>query len=40
MKKLTPVFVVERIEPCLGFWTDRLDFEKTVEVPEGDGLGS
>ncbi|MGP0062375.1 MAG: VOC family protein [Isosphaeraceae bacterium] len=39
MKKLTPVFVVERIEPCLGFWTDRLDFEKTVEVPEGDGLG-
>jgi hypothetical protein len=39
MKKLTPVFVVDRIEPCLGFWTDRLGFEKTVEVPEGDALG-
>jgi len=39
MKKLTPVFVVERIEPCLDFWTGRLDFEKTVEIPEGDGLG-
>jgi uncharacterized glyoxalase superfamily protein PhnB len=39
MKKLTPVFVVERIEPCLDFWIGRLGFEKTVEVPEGDGLG-
>ena len=38
MKKLTPVLVVEEIEPCLGFWT-RLGFEKTVEVPEGDKLG-
>jgi hypothetical protein len=39
MKKLTPVFVVERIEPCLDFWVDRLGFEKTVEIPEGDSLG-
>ncbi len=39
MKKLTPVFVVERIEPCLDFWIGRLNFEKTVEIPEGDGLG-
>jgi uncharacterized glyoxalase superfamily protein PhnB len=39
MKKLTPVFVVDRIEPCLEFWTGRLGFEKTVEVPEGDALG-
>jgi hypothetical protein len=38
MKKLTPVLVVEEIEPCLGFWT-ALGFEKTVEVPEGDKLG-
>jgi hypothetical protein len=38
MKKLTPVLIVERIEPCLGFWS-RLGFEKTVEVPEGDALG-
>ncbi len=39
MKKLTPVFVVERIEPCLDFWTGRLGFEKTVEIPEENGLG-
>jgi uncharacterized glyoxalase superfamily protein PhnB len=39
IKKLTPVLVVDAIEPCLSFWTDRLGFEKTVEVPEGDQLG-
>jgi uncharacterized glyoxalase superfamily protein PhnB len=39
MKKLTPIFVVDRIEPCLGFWVDRLGFEKTVEIPEGAALG-
>lgn len=38
MKKLTPVLVVDEIEPCLGFWTN-LGFEKTVEVPEGGKLG-
>ena len=39
MKKLTPVVLVEEIEPCLPFWTERLGFQKTVEVPEGDRLG-
>jgi len=39
MKKLTPVFVVDRIEPCLDFWVGQLDFEKTVELPEGDSIG-
>jgi hypothetical protein len=39
MKKLTPVLVVEEIEPCLPFWIDRLGFEKTAEVPEGSRLG-
>ncbi len=38
MKRLAPVLVVEEIEPCLPFW-DRLGFEKTTEVPEGDKLG-
>jgi uncharacterized glyoxalase superfamily protein PhnB len=37
--KLSPVLVVEAIEPCLPFWTERLGFAKTVEVPEGDRLG-
>jgi hypothetical protein len=39
MKKLTPIFVVERIEPCLDFWVNRLGFAKTAEVPHGDSLG-
>ena len=39
MHKLAPVLLVEDIEPCLGFWVDRLGFEKTVEVPEGDKPG-
>ena len=39
MKKMTPVLFVEKIEPCLAFWVDRLGFQKTVEVPEGDALG-
>ncbi len=39
MKKLTPVLVVDEIEPCLLFWVDQLGFKKTVEVPEGDKLG-
>jgi uncharacterized glyoxalase superfamily protein PhnB len=39
MKKLTPILVVDAIEPCLGFWTERLDFARTAEVPQGDRLG-
>lgn len=37
-KKLTPVLVVDTIEPVLGFWT-ALGFKATVEVPDGDRLG-
>ena len=38
-KKATPVMIVERIEPVLPFWVERLGFAKTVDVPEGDHLG-
>ena len=38
MKKLSPVIMVQSIEPCLSFW-ERLGFEKMAEVPEGDRLG-
>jgi len=38
MKKLAPVIMVEAIEPCVPFW-ERLGFNKTAEVPEGDRLG-
>jgi hypothetical protein len=37
--KLTPVLIVDEIEKSLPFWVDRLGFQKTVEVPEGDRLG-
>jgi catechol 2,3-dioxygenase-like lactoylglutathione lyase family enzyme len=36
--KITPVLYVESIERSLPFWVDRIGFEKTVEVPGGDGL--
>jgi len=38
-KKLTPVLMVDAIEPCLPLWIDKLGWTKTVEVPEGDKLG-
>jgi uncharacterized glyoxalase superfamily protein PhnB len=37
--KITPVLMVEEIEKSLPFWMDRMGFEKTVDVPEGDALG-
>lgn len=39
MNKVTPILAVDAIEPALPFWTERLGFEKTAEVPEGDRLG-
>jgi uncharacterized glyoxalase superfamily protein PhnB len=34
---LTPVLVVDTVEPCLAFWTGRLGFTKENEVPAPDG---
>lgn len=39
MKKLTPIMMVDAIEPCLPFWTERLGFTLTNQVPEGDRMG-
>lgn len=36
--KITPVLYMDRVEPSLEVWVDRLGFTKTVEVPGGDGL--
>jgi uncharacterized glyoxalase superfamily protein PhnB len=38
VKKLTPILFAEGIEACLNFWMERLGFEKTIEVPEGNTL--
>jgi catechol 2,3-dioxygenase-like lactoylglutathione lyase family enzyme len=37
--KITCVLLVDEIEKALVFWVERMGFEKTVEVPEGDRLG-
>jgi uncharacterized glyoxalase superfamily protein PhnB len=38
VKKITPILFAEEIEPCLKFWVERLGFEKTIDVPEGNRL--
>lgn len=37
LKQLTPVLIVEEIEPCLGFWTGGLGLEQVHQVPGPDG---
>lgn len=39
MQRLTPVLLVEAIEPVLEFWVNRLGFNKTTEVPHEGRLG-
>src|ERR1700709_1547422 len=38
-KKLTPVLMGEKIEPCLPLWIERLGWTKKAEMPHGDALG-
>ena len=38
VKKITAVLLVDEVEPCAKFWTERFGFEKTAEVPSGDKL--
>lgn len=38
VKKITANLYVDEVEPCAKFWVDRMGFEKTVEVPDGDKL--
>ena len=35
--RLTPVLFVDRVAPCLPFWTERLGFQNVAEVPGPDG---
>jgi uncharacterized glyoxalase superfamily protein PhnB len=37
VNKITPVLLVEEIEPCVAFW-EKLGFQKTMEVPEGNKI--
>lgn len=38
VKRITPVLLVNEIEPQLHFWINRLGFTKTIEVPDGNAL--
>jgi uncharacterized glyoxalase superfamily protein PhnB len=37
LKQLTPVLIVDTVEPCIRFWVDRLGFAMNNEVPGPDG---
>ena len=38
VKKLTPVLLVDAVEPSMKFWVERLGFDQTRGVPDGDTL--
>jgi uncharacterized glyoxalase superfamily protein PhnB len=38
-ESVSPVLIVERVEPTRDFFRDRLGFTQTVEVPHEDTLG-
>jgi uncharacterized glyoxalase superfamily protein PhnB len=37
--KLSPVLRVRSVDEVLPFWEERLGFERTVEIPDGEGIG-
>jgi uncharacterized glyoxalase superfamily protein PhnB len=37
MKSLTPVLIVDAVEPCVAFWIEKLGWTKENEVPGDDG---
>jgi uncharacterized glyoxalase superfamily protein PhnB len=37
LKQLTPVLIVDKVEPCLDFWVRSLGFEITNKVPDPNG---
>lgn len=37
LKQLTPVLIVDKVEPCLDFWVKALGFEVTNQVPDPEG---
>lgn len=38
LEKLTPVMIVDRIEPCVEFWVSRFGFTLRHQVPGLDGI--
>jgi uncharacterized glyoxalase superfamily protein PhnB len=38
MLKLAPTLIVEKVEPSVKFFTEKLGFEKEIDVPGEEGL--
>jgi uncharacterized glyoxalase superfamily protein PhnB len=38
VKKITSILYTDQVEPCVKFWVERLGFEVTAQVPDGDKL--
>jgi uncharacterized glyoxalase superfamily protein PhnB len=38
VKKITPILLVEEVEPCVKFWVEQLGFQNAGEVPDGGKL--
>jgi uncharacterized glyoxalase superfamily protein PhnB len=39
IQKSATILLVDKIDPCLEFWTKTLGFEMTQSVPEGEAFG-
>lgn len=39
VKKITPILFAQELEPSIRFWTERMGFHTTVEVPESGRIG-
>lgn len=37
LTRLSPVLIVDSVEPCIAFWVDRFGFTATNQVPGPDG---
>ena len=37
LTRLSPVLIVDSVEPCIAFWADRFGFTAANEVPGPDG---
>jgi uncharacterized glyoxalase superfamily protein PhnB len=38
VKRLTPILYTDDVEACVKFWVERMHFEVTAEVPDGERL--
>jgi uncharacterized glyoxalase superfamily protein PhnB len=39
VKRITSILYADEVESCVKFWVQRLGFEVTAQVPDGDKIG-